>query len=856
MSSLDELISNLGRFWKRKNAFQELVKKGKKDPEEVVPKLLRRLESNGGKVEKRIKKVYEEIAKDIDLVPILYSVPTVENLWTFTESDNSISCVCAGELDDDNIMAVGSRSGTVYILDKEGEEKWKKEDITSGISSLLVDELGDKKVVIAGSGKAFGSSEENNVYVWSEKGGSIWTGIQPESWITDLKTGRLKGRNVVVAGCGGLEVRSTNLIVWDEEGNLLWARDEPNSWISGVRITELNGKKAVIGSSGDNNIYGWDATGSLVWEGTESEESLVGLTVGDLGGKEGIISISSNVYAWDKKKNLLWKSTHPDSWLRCVDLGDFNGKKMIVAGSEEGIVYGWDGKGDLVFKDESLNGEINTIKIGEIDGKNVIVAGTKVGSLYIWKEESSFPSVSNVPRDAINEIAFGNFEDQNVMISGSEDKKVYVFRYELTTLDDLISNTEEVIPVPDLKRKYKKLKKSVDTDTPGKDKEIYNRFLKLGEKIKNRQDKGDEIISDMKTIQEHIEKFRDKGIDTSGLTDRFERSKIYLKDGKIRNCENYLDDLLKDLSDIQKRLDKKKEKNKKIRNWIEKLEVDIDTESIPKEAIENLEPIYSKYEEILKELIIEENIDELREKIQKFDKVTDKYHEVSAQHRNAFKVSKNLNEFVTERLKNLKSDRQKLKRLKRKKELALKNIQDSTSSVILQSRSQKTWISPDDLLNRIREIEDKLKNTLEDLMLDIVKNTVDIKMKIGYENQEFFIPKGYPSKEKVNFGLRKIREEIKEIDDESLEKSIDFNKLNQKIGNSDLKTSSKLMNDIAHEIFRYKAILSLEETLKSEGNSKSLYENFEIPEDFKTNILARIKRKKKEVKAKMIEIQK
>ncbi len=870
MSSLDDLISNLGRFWKKKDAFNELVNKGKADPKKVVPKLLNALEEEDGKVKKRVEKAYKEIAKDTDLVPILYSIPTIENPWTFTESEDSISCACAGELGENNIFGAGSRSGTVYILDDEGEIKWKKEDITSGISSLHIGELGGEKVVLAGSGKAFGSSEENlagsgkafgsseenNVYAWSEKGGSLWTGIEPQSWITDLITGSLKGKDVVVAGCGGLEVRSTNLIVWDERGNLLWARDEPNSWISGVKISELDGEKAVIGSSGDNNIYGWNATGEKIWEGTEAEESLVGLTVGELGKKEGIISISSNVYAWDKKKNLIWKSTDPDSWLRCVDMGYFNGKNMIVAGSEEGVLYGWNGKGDLIFKDETPDVEINTVKIEEIDGKNVIVAGTKVGSLFIWKEESSFSSVSHVPRGAINEIDFGMFKDKKVIISGSEDKNMYAFRYELITLDELISNTEEMIPLPELKKEYENLKKGIDPVSTGKNKNTYRKFIKLGKKIKSKQDKGKEIINDMKTIQEYIEKFREKSIDIGNLKERFDKSKIYLKKGSIHNCEDSLDDLLKDISDIQTEIDREKEKNKEIRGWIEGLEVDIDTDSIPKEAIENLEPIYSKYCEIYEEISVEENIDDLRGHIQTFDKISDKYHEVSVQDQNAFKISKDLNDFVTKRLKSLKSDRQKLKRLKRKKELALKNIEDSTSSVILQSKSQKTWISLDDLFGRIDEMEKELRGTQKEIMIDIINNLVEIMIEIGYEEEDFFSPKGYPSKEKVNFGLRKIREEVKEVEDESLDEILDFNKIEDKISDSGLKTSSKLMNDIALSIYQYKSILTLE-NMFGEGEKEKLFSTgFTLPDEFERKLLTKIKKRKKAIKEKMEKIQK
>lgn len=106
---------------------------GIENPEEVVPQLLSVMENQEGKTRDKTQQVLNDISDQVDLIDILIKIPFVKTLWTGTDPDDSVYCVDIGSL--------------------------------NGID-----------VVAAGSGKAFGSSKENNVYLWNSNGKILWQG--------------------------------------------------------------------------------------------------------------------------------------------------------------------------------------------------------------------------------------------------------------------------------------------------------------------------------------------------------------------------------------------------------------------------------------------------------------------------------------------------------------------------------------------------------------------------------------------------------------------------------------------------------------------------------------------------------
>lgn len=856
MSSLEKNISNLGHFLKGRSALKSLVEQGIKKPDRVVPKLLDVVEKSENKKRKKAIEAYKKITDEIDIYPVLSKVVRVRSTFTYSESQGALSCLSCLDTDDEHYICVGSKDGSVHVL-KEDELEWKDSTITGSVSSISISKLSDQVIVAAGTGEAFGDAKESNVHVWNIEGDSLWNGIEPTSWISTLTIGILGKNEVIVGGCGGLQGTDNSVYVWNKEGTLLWSSGDPNSWISKVFVSDIGDEDMIFAASGDYNIYGWNKNGKLIFEGTEANESLVDMTVGEINGEKVVVGVSSNLYVWELNGSLKWVSKISKNWIRSVEIGTFGDQRVIVGGCENGSIYCWNKDGNIVLKEDQASGKINDIIIGNIEEQNVdvIIGSTENGHIYIWEEGPKIKEVtsSKVAREEINEIGFSN-EKKGEIAAASGDGNLYFSRYDQLSIESLLSDTEELIPVDDLKKENEALKASVNLKDPMQTAKKHKEFIKLSKKIEKRQWKGEEIINDLRLIMENLNEFEKSDFDVKNLLKKFQKSARLLEKGQIKSCENILNDLLKEVSDIKKEIQMKRKQRTDIIEWISELEIDIKEENLDPQILEDIEPIYEKYQKLQNELLIDEYIGEIREHVGNLKKIMNKYQKISSGKRKSRELVEEIKNGLKEKIEKLVKNRQRLRKLKNNKKHLMITIKDSVSSLVLQSEKKGEWITKKKVKDKIEEMYDEIyKNYIEirRVSLEII---LDVVIEVGYGEDKVFVPRNYRDKKSLKFGFRRIKERFEEeLEKKSIWKHVDTKKISNYIKKKDLHSASDLINNFTKILYQFKMASKLEDSFKKDKEFKILGE-FVLDEDSKKKILKRAEKEKEKAKRDMSEL--
>lgn len=850
---IDDKIDNLGHFLKGRSAFKKIVSEGIKNPEIVVPKLMRAIENSEDKKRKKAVKAYKKIANEVDLFPVLSKIAKLESTFTYSDSQGALSCL--GCLYDDNhsYTAVGSRKGSVHLL-KGDDLEWENSDITGGVSSVCLHNLSEGKIVVAGTGEAFGDPKESNVHVWNIEGDSLWNGIEPDSWVASLATGKLGRNEVIVGGCGGLQGASKSIYVWNKEGVLLWSASEPDSWISEVVVSDIWGEDMVFASCGDHNIYGWDKDGKLIFNGTKPEESLVDMTTGVLEGEKIVVGVSSNLYVWGKGGDLNWISKSADTWIRCVEIGKFGDNDVIVGGTENGNIYCWNKDGKVILKDDKGSGEINDVIIGNIEEQDidVIIAGTENGDIYIWEEGSKIKerTVTNLAREDINEIDFSNRNSGEIAVA-SDDGNLYFSRYNLISLEELLADTEELIPVGELKKEHKLLRKSIDLKDPTKAVEEHKKVIKFAEKIERKRRKGEEIVEDMKLIQDNLIEFEEKNVEITDVSEKFQKSMQVFEKGKIEMCEALLDEILKEVSDIKTKIEKEEEKRTEVIEWVEDLKTDIEKKKLDSKTVKALEPLYEMYQNVHANTPIEEYIGDIREHINKLNNLQNKYLDIPSRNKGAYDMAQELNGFLKEEINDLIKNRQKLRNLKKDKQHLLETIRDSASGMVLQSQSERDWISTDKILNKIKKMEKDLKHDLENAKISSLKILINVMLKLGYGEENVFIPRSYQDKKSLKFGLKRIQERFEEdLEDDTIWNHVNIDKIEKEVNNRNIHSATELLNNFTQNLYRFKMATKIKKRVEK-NDDIDILDSFLSNSDIENKIVEIAKKEKKKAKKDM-----
>lgn len=800
MSDLDTLLSQLDNFWKGKRAVKKLIKLGTDNPEKVVPPLIELMDDKNKKIRDKAIEAYKNIAKNVDVMPVIFKVPIVKTIWNSNRPDESVYCVDIGDLNGTQVVVSGARDTNVYVWDMKGNLIWRGMESTSGLTCLEIGELGDKDVVVAGSGKAFGDSSDTNVYAWDGSGRLLWRGIETESWVSSIKIGVLGGNEVVVGGCGGLFSSSTNLFVWNKKGKVMWKGSEPLSWVSEVEIMNSEKGDLVAATCGDNSLYVWDEYGRLQWKGDQPVGALTDMATGSLGKKKVIAGISSNLYVWDLKGDLLWVATHPSSWLRSVAIGRYMGRRVVLAGSGEGEVFVWNSEGKLLKKYDDPDDGINELEIGKIGEQNMIVAGSRDSNVYMWTAGEKDPWIGKQARKEINDIDTCKFGKKNIVMAVSRDKNVYSYESLYSSVDELLDELEENIPSPELRKEYSKLSDSLKEFNPENREEVYEKIKDLTDKITKKQEEVRGMIKEFESIKRHISEFKQRDIQTQELEISLKKGKEALDGGDVDKAKEILHTINKDVSEIQSEIKKEERKRNRFKKWIDDL--DVEYEKVTDELIDELEPIFTKFLDVKEDDTIDNRISEIRKDITKLKDISQKYNNIQSDDKYNGKLAEELKSSVEEQGNTLRNELESLKELREEKENGLLMIKDPASTLVMQYESGDSWVKPDKIADRIEDLQKDIKKEIikTDNKVESIKRNIRITTGIN----DVFIPKTFDGKDDILKSIESLKEEYKSILSGDVE--LDTGDIKKDLKRRDKRGASKKMNKLRYDVRKYKKI--------------------------------------------------
>lgn len=362
--------------------------------------------------------------------------------WEYS-ANGAVIFVHVDDLNDDGfkeIVVGASReiilggSGWVYLLDRDGNLKWKY-DLPGPISAMLVDDLDNdgKKEIISGVFSYVHVLDSNGNLKWKSRTDYQYKVMS--LYADDIDNDNSKE---IVIGTGSQ--RKGKLFIFDENGS--WIKQwEVNGEVRSLYTADLykNGlKEIIIGTVGKYGVLNYpgyvqvfNTTGSKIWE-HQTEKGILSLLVDDInndGWNEILVGCQEYFYALDNYGNEEGNST-TGGRIRVILVKDLDkdGVKEIILGSNDVYVL------DKNFNRKWINtvgSEVYDVGVADLDNDEdleVIVASDK---LYILdkngKEKWQYPVGLSVTSIYTNDINDDGYQE---LVIGSLDKNLYVFQSE------------------------------------------------------------------------------------------------------------------------------------------------------------------------------------------------------------------------------------------------------------------------------------------------------------------------------------------------------------------------------------------------------------------------------------------
>lgn len=238
----------------------------------------------------------------------------------------------------------GSRSGAVYLFNKQGQPLWRR-DLDRLVVSVAISYNGSV-VAAAGSQRNVAADfvQNGSIYLFDRRGNLLW----------NLTTGGFPVLDVKVSTDGSTVVAITNqkILYFDKQGNFLWSYGTPTGALEALDSSDDASQiVASFGFLGNRpDVYSWsfvsfDGRGNVLWNYTAAD-----------GGEPGVIALSSNssyfvgssnvrdrngtLYFFTKQGSLLW--THHISRALRIEPDRF-GSNTLVYTTAGTLVFGQDG---------------------------------------------------------------------------------------------------------------------------------------------------------------------------------------------------------------------------------------------------------------------------------------------------------------------------------------------------------------------------------------------------------------------------------------------------------------------------------------------------------------------------------
>lgn len=350
--------------------------------------------------------------------------------WEYKIGENDISALYVSEFTEKNKkdIIVGTRSGSIYIIEGNGRVKSKKV-LVDFIKCLSVSDIegdGNNELIVGGRDKTVYILNNKNELKWKfETSGSVIFTAE-----YDIDNDGIK--EVLV----GSEYEYHNKIFGEidvlKNGDLKWSA-KLNGPVSKIYFAD----EKIIALSRYKGIYAYDKNGNIEWK-IESYPAAADIYVDDLdkdGRKEIITVINLSLYAYDTNGNEKWRYfiNNTASSISAEDIDNDGHKEIFISAGnsiewKNGNFYVVSSEGDLKYASTLENLEKIIIKdINNDNKKEVILSFIKrrsisdqaitEGSVKVFEiNEGYFASIpkENIEQIKINETKKENKTEENI----------------------------------------------------------------------------------------------------------------------------------------------------------------------------------------------------------------------------------------------------------------------------------------------------------------------------------------------------------------------------------------------------------------------------------------------------------
>ncbi|MDR0489056.1 MAG: WD40 repeat domain-containing protein [Propionibacteriaceae bacterium] len=357
--------------------------------------------------------------------------------------DGRVNAVAVGHLGDRDVIASGGGDEKVRLWDEGGDPvgeplsrdaDWAhvgvgvslwvdSSDVISVVNAVALGSLGDRDVIVSGSG-------DGMVRTWSTAGQPISELVSSlTGGVSSVALGRLGDRDVIVSGNNDKTVR-----VWERDGRPL---GEPltshTGKVAAVALGRLGRRDVIVSGDNDGTLRLWDETGHPVGEPLTGHTSCVrAVAVGHIGDRDVIISGSNDktVRIWDETSRSTGSAaTGHTSFVRAMAFGRLANRYVIVSGSNDKTIRLWDRDGQpLGAPLIGHTGGVRALAVGHLSARGVIVSGSGDKTVRIW-DETGHPIGQPMTghTSMVNTVALGRLGASEVIVSGSRDATVRIW---------------------------------------------------------------------------------------------------------------------------------------------------------------------------------------------------------------------------------------------------------------------------------------------------------------------------------------------------------------------------------------------------------------------------------------------
>jgi outer membrane protein assembly factor BamB len=317
----------------------------------------------------------------------------VTELWSYSV-DDWIAGVHAADIDGDGEIEilVASRDGSLYVLTRTGDFKWKTSPTgawvgaVAGIDEPYVASMRDP-IGNANQTRIIVGVRNNKVYGLNKNNQILWQyPAEGDIVVRQMIVGDIDGDGELEVILGS-EDRYIHALA-SRNGECLWTK-ETGAWVRTVCIADLDGdgKSEVIAGSGDYWVYVLDGAGQLkqkYYAGAKIYTMFVA-DIDDDGEKELLIGT-------DAKDLYALTSTFQQKWVcnlnnRVLSLfvGDLNndGRQEILAGSEDKHLYILSSNGEVLWR-HNVDGRVFDLHVSDInrDGWVEVLVGAEDNNVH------------------------------------------------------------------------------------------------------------------------------------------------------------------------------------------------------------------------------------------------------------------------------------------------------------------------------------------------------------------------------------------------------------------------------------------------------------------------------------------